>query len=539
MQQAEFYREHVVVEEIPLDTVELVALVKSFSSLCDICFSLLGPRGEPLFIHCPVGAECLTSLLALPPTEELQVEYCPKGALRVIASVQLAGQTCCYLMGGVPAAPGDRSAEARLRDSIEQLRQVVKLLLRQTLQLEGLGRETLLRYEELNLLYEMGESIISDMTIDEIMAHMLERAVEITEAQGGAIVLLGAAGSEDDLTAQVALGWGSEYVTKGKTFRIGEGALGQAIAQRRPQMLAEALDDQLYGSKGQPLKLESVLCIPLSTTARLVGSMILVNKGSGGYFTAGDEKLSLAIASQAAIAIENNRLQQRIREEERIGADLQRYVSPNVVRAVLEGGGLQQLIGDRWKATILFVDIRDFSIVVEQTPPNVMITVLNEYFREMSEIIFRYQGAIDEFAGDQLLAIFGIPLVTPKGAENAVRAAVEIVRRMEQLCADWQRRGLPVFKVGLGLNTGWVAVGNIGSEKRMELTVIGPPVVIASRVEDLNKLFGTQILVTQDTLDEVRDIVLYRERGEVMLRGISRPISLYEITGLRDAQAQR
>jgi len=265
--------------------------------------------------------------------------------------------------------------------------------------------------------------------------------------------------------------------------------------------------------------------------------MILVNKGLGGYFTAGDEKLSLAIATQAAIAIENSRLQQRIREEERIGADLQRYVSPNVVRAVLEGGGLQELIGDRREATILFVDIRDFSVIVEQTPPNEMITVLNEYFREMTEIIFRYQGAIDEFAGDQMLAFFGIPLATPKGAENAVRAAVEIVRRMEQLCADWQHRGLPAFNVGLGLNTGLVAVGNIGSEKRMELTVIGPPVVIASRVEELNKLFGTQILVTQDTLDEVRDLVSYRERGEVMLRGISRPISLYEITGLRDAPA--
>ena len=363
---------------------------------------------------------------------------------------------------------------------------------------------------------------------------MLERAIEVTEAQGGAIVLLSLEGGEKSLSVQVALGWRADQAPKGKTFGAGDGALAQVIGQGRPQDLERVLDDQLYGSPNEPVELQSVICAPLATTARLVGGLILVNKRTGGYFTAGDEKLSLAIAIQAAIAIENSRLQQRMREEERISASLQRYVSPNVVSAVMERGGLQELIGDRRKATILFVDIRDFTVIVEKTPPNIMIGLLNEYFRETTEIIFQHQGAIDEFAGDQLLAFFGIPLATPKGPENAVRAALAIMAKMEELREDWTQRGLPTFRVGAGLNTGLVAVGNIGSEKRMELTVIGPPVVIASRVEELNKEFGTQILVTQDTLEEVKELVLYRELGPQQLKGVSNAIQLYEITGLRN-----
>jgi len=427
------------------------------------------------------------------------------------------------------------AAQDTLATKTAQLCDVLQILLRKELQLEGMGRETLLRYEELNLLYEMGESIISDMTIDQIMTQMLERAVEITDAQGGMIVLFPAEVGGGAPTVEAVLGWGSDLVAKGKAIELQPGPVGQLLTQGRPQVLGEVMDEQLYGAPGRPVCLQSLLCVPLATTARLVGCMILVNKRQDAYFAAGDEKLSLAIAIQAAIAIENSRLQQRIREEERIGASLQRYVSPNVVRAVLERGGLQELIGDRWWATIVFVDIRDFAVLVEKTPPKIVRDLLDEYLREMTEIIFRYQGAIDEFAGDQLLAFFGIPLATPKGAENAVRAALDMVHRMGELRASWAQRGLPGFRIGVGMSTGWVAVGNIGSEKRMELTVIGPPVVIASRVEDLNKELGTRILVTQDTFDEVRDLVLYRERGTAALKGISRPVPIYEITGIRQA----
>lgn len=529
--------------ESHLDTQELAELLTSFSELGQGSFSLRGPRWEPLVAHHPLPEECKAA--CKPPDlaadlDGLLVQVCPLGALRVVSAVRVPGRKTYYVMGCRREAEGNADAPLLLEKAVARLRDLAQIAIRRTVQLEGLAQETLLRFEELNVLYQMGESLISGMPIDEIVVHMLERAVDITDAQGGAIVLFEEGeprpeqAEADYLTVQAAIGWGSDLAYKGKRFLAGEGAIGHALVQDRPQALDDVLDGQLYGDGSHVVELQSMLCIPLFATSRSMGGMILVNKSPGGNFTAGDEKLGWAVATQVAIAIENSRLQNRIREEERIRAVLQRYVSPNVERAVRERRGLEELLGERWLATILFVDIRDFSVVVEQTPPDVMIAVLNEYFQEITDAIFRYDGAIDEFAGDELLTFFGIPFAAPNAAENAVRAAVEIVRRHERLCASWRRREMPTFRIGLGMTTGWVSVGNIGSERRMELTVIGPPVVVASRVEQLNKVFGTRILITQDTLEHVRDIVNYRDRGVAVVKGISTPIHVYEITGLRE-----
>ena len=514
-----------------LDTQNLDNLLQGVTMLCGLRVCLLDEDGALLAGDADLGVgQELARFTTLSP-DDIRFLLDAQGQRVAGTMISLQGTQVAYLLGCAGGTAGD---DERTVTIMEWLRRLVQTLVRTEQELDGLARETLLRYEELNLLYEMGESIISDMSIDEIAAQMLERAVASTEAGGGVIALLDErVGGSQQFVVQVAIGWGSDLDLREKKLRVGEGPIGQAVAQNRPQMLVSIDDEHLYGSAASPAYLESVLSIPLFTTARLVGAMVLVNKAQGSFFTASDEKLALAIATQTAIAIENNRLQRRIREEERIGANLQRYVSPNVVRAVLGRGGLQDLIGDRWHATILFIDIRDFSGVVERTPPEIMILLLNEYFREVTEVIFEYQGAIDEFAGDQLLAFFGIPFATPRGAEDACRAAIEIIGKVDELRASWQSRGLPSFNVGIGMNTGWVAVGNIGSEKRMELTVIGPPVVIASRVEGLNKEHGTRILITQETLDEVRDVVETRPLGPVELRGISRPIQVYEVVGLR------
>ena len=515
-----------------LDTQNLDNLLQGLTMLCGLHVCLLGEDGALLAGDAELGAGWKTARFDLPP-DGASCQVDPRGRGIAAASISLQGSRAAVLVGRLDEGAG-AGGDARLLASMDWLQHLVQAQVRKDQELDGLATEMLLRYEELNLLYEMGESIISDMPIDEIAAQMLERAVASTEAGGGVIALLDERAADGmQLVVQVARGWGSDLGLRGKRLRIGEGTIGQTIAQNRAQMLVSVRDEHLYGSTADPVELDSLLHVPLFTTARLVGAMVLVNKAQGSYFTASDEKLALAIATQMAIAIENNRLQRRIREEERIGANLQRYVSPNVVRAVLGRGGLQELIGDRWRATILFIDIRDFSGLVERTPPEIMVLLLNEYFREVTDVIFEYQGAIDEFAGDQLLAFFGIPFATPKGAEDACRAAIEIIRRVDELRASWQRRGLPAFDVGIGMNTGWVAVGNIGSEKRMELTVIGPPVVIASRVEGLNKEHGTRILITQETLDEVRDVVETRPLGQAELKGISRPIPVYEVIGLR------
>jgi class 3 adenylate cyclase len=516
------------------DTESLESFLSHCANLAGIQAGLVTAAGQVLVGDLALPLATVAPLLDSADEQEGMVLARGEDYLFGVMPLAGVGKPRLYLVGVIGHVEPAEAQEAHLAHMLEQLRQVVQVLIRKELQLDGLAQETLLRYEELNLLYEMGEVIISNQTIDEIADQMLARAVLSTDAKGGVIALFEGEDEAEDLVVRAVMDWGSDRAPKGKSLSVTEGLLADAISQRRPRIYSNIEDDQIYGTPNQPVRLRSLLFIPLYTTARRVGSMILVNKQTDPYFTASDEKLGLAIATQAAIAIENNRLQARIREEERIGANLQRYVSPNVVRAVLERGGLQDLIGDRWKATVAFIDIRDFSVVVERTAPDVIIELLNEYFRAMTDIIFRHQGAIDEFAGDELLAFFGIPFAMPDGAENAVRAAVEVIQRIDTLKQDWTQRGLPTFDVGVGLNTGWVAVGNIGSERRMELTVVGPPVVVASRVEELNKEFGTRILITEATLNKVRDLVHVRPMGRHELKGISQPREIYELLNLRE-----
>lgn len=519
-------------EDETFETSGLEQLLKSLGTLIGARLCLADERGQLVVGHsCLSLGDRLVAMARVDAENPTDVRTTP-GMTRGAAWIELPGRPSLYLL----AEAGQTGDKPALGAALIEATALIQMLIRKELQLDGLARETLLRYEELNLLYEMGESIILNMTIDETVAQMLDKAVASTDAQGGLIALLEDGDAEAGrLTVRAATGWGNAADLKGRHFSSTEGLLGEAVSQRRPRIFGDVLEEQVYGTPLSPAMVRSLLFIPLYTSARLVGSMILVNKRHGEHFSASDEKLGLAIATQAAIAIENSRLQSRIREEERIGASLQRYVSPNVLRAVIESGGLQDLIGDSWKATIVFIDIRGFSEVVEKTAPEVMIALLNEYFRAMTDIIFRYQGAIDEFAGDELLAFFGIPLATPHGAENAVRAAIDMVERMDELKAEWIARGLPTFDIGVGLNTGWVAVGNIGSDRRMELTVVGPPVVIASRVEELNKDFGTRILITEATLDEVRDVFEVRPLGPQALKGISQLTNVFEVVGFRDS----
>ncbi|MBI5846704.1 MAG: adenylate/guanylate cyclase domain-containing protein [Nitrospirae bacterium] len=217
------------------------------------------------------------------------------------------------------------------------------------------------------------------------------------------------------------------------------------------------------------------------------------------------------------------------------------YVSPKIVEILIndpEGAGIG---GVRREATILFSDIRGFTSISEKYSPEEVVAILNEYLGEMTEIVFKWDGTLDKFIGDAILAFWGAPLIQENHAELAVKCALNMSARLDELQKKWEAEGKPRLDIGIGINTGEVLVGNIGAVgKKMDYTVIGDHVNLGSRIESLTKKYHARILITEYTLQKIRSSfesgafghvsVLGKER--VIVKGKEKPVGIYELTAL-------
>lgn len=206
---------------------------------------------------------------------------------------------------------------------------------------------------------------------------------------------------------------------------------------------------------------------------------------------------------------------------------LRRYLSPKLADSIMSGSQRVELGTSRKFLTTFFSDVRGFTAAAEQLEPEELVSELNEYFSEMTEIVFKHGGTLDKYVGDAVMVFFGDPVPQDDHAERAVLMALEMLERMRALEDHWFRRYDQVFEIGIGIATGWVTVGDIGSAARSDYTVLGNQVNLASRLAD--KASARQILVTERTMVAVEHLVEGRLVDEVDLKGVSRPIKIYEI----------
>jgi adenylate cyclase len=237
--------------------------------------------------------------------------------------------------------------------------------------------------------------------------------------------------------------------------------------------------------------------------------------------------LALSYVSAAAI-----RYATTGRELRRTRGTLDRYISPALVDYVLENLETVELGGQKKELTILFSDVRNFTTLTESADPTELIALLNEYLAAMTEIIFKYDGIVDKFIGDGILAYWGAFTPGKNHALLAAQASLEMLERLAELNRRWEAEGRKTIAIGVGLNTGEVIFGNVGSGKKIEFTVIGDPVNLASRLEGLNKEFKTSIIISEFTRAQLGDVATVRPLGGVKVKGKTIETMVFELQGL-------
>jgi adenylate cyclase len=247
---------------------------------------------------------------------------------------------------------------------------------------------------------------------------------------------------------------------------------------------------------------------------------------SGSWVSLAQPLLGMAIALFAGTAyqyfVED-------REKRKVKRLFGRYVSKDVYDRLIEHPELAELGGGRREMTVLFSDIRGFTSVTEKGNPEELVSQLNEYFTRMVDVVFRHKGTVDKFVGDMVMALFGAPVDDVDHAEHAVAAAVDMVRELGALNEKWAGEGRGWLDIGIGVNSGEMIAGNIGSSSIMSYTVIGDNVNLGSRLESLNKEYRTRIIISDATRTRLTGKYDIRPLGEVVVKGKTRPVSIFEV----------
>ena len=221
-------------------------------------------------------------------------------------------------------------------------------------------------------------------------------------------------------------------------------------------------------------------------------------------------------------------------EKRKVLSTFSQYMHPALIKQMLNDPAALKLGGDEKELTALFADIRGFTTLSEKLTSAQLVELLNEYFNEMTEVIVRNWGTLDKYIGDAIMAFWGSPYPQPDQAVRACRAGIEMLQALPPLQASWKARGVSGLDIGIGINTGTMLVGNMGSKRRFNFTIMGDNVNLASRLEGINRQFGTSLIISEATFLQVKDQVVARELDLIQVKGKMHPVKVYELLGLAE-----
>ncbi len=388
----------------------------------------------------------------------------------------------------------------------------------------------------LSLLYEMSKTLGSVFNLDAIFdkateiifrATPADRVVALLTDDGGERV----SGIDDDARLHVVSMRvrDEKREAQAKQQTIGRTITRKVMRERAALLSQDAIADTEFANVHSIVSqgVHSTICAPLLAEASVHGVFYADRLDAFTSFTRDDLELVSAVAAQTAVAVENARTHQRLAREEVARANYGRFLPEYVVRQILENPESFRLGGANQIITVLFADIRGFTHLSEQSPPDKVVQLLNRYFSAMSDIIFAHGGTLDKYIGDGLMALFGAPTSTPEDARNAVAAAVAMQRRMETINEELLAANLNAISIGIGLHTGVATVGYIGSERRSEYTAIGDTVNLSARLESSAE--AGQILLSEATAHAAfKSSHSFKPHPPLAVKNRTQPVPIFE-----------
>ena len=381
----------------------------------------------------------------------------------------------------------------------------------------------------LSALYEMSKTLGSVFDLNAIFEKATDIIFRSTPADRVVALLADQDSSSENLTPIAMRARDNKLEAHARRLSIGRTITRKVMKDRVALLSQDAASDEQFAGVDSIVSqgVRSTICAPLVAETRVHGALYADRLDPFAAFKPDDLELISAVAAQTAIAVENARAHERLAREEVARANYSRFLPEYVVKQMLENPDSFKLGGVSQVITILFADIRGFTRISEHAPPEKIVNLLNRYFSAMTDIIFAHGGTLDKYLGDGLMALFGAPTATPDDASNALNAAVAMQRRLLGINRELRDEGFQEIGVGMGLHTGEVIVGYIGSDRRSEYTAIGDTVNTSSRLE--SNALGGEILISDATAQAAHSRYKLKPREPIMVKNRQQPVKLWEV----------
>ncbi len=366
------------------------------------------------------------------------------------------------------------------------------------------------RLKELETIYRIDRIRDRDLPFDEMLNTVLHELERILEAEIVFIMLYDPSGQQLEMRAATH----QDLFDMSPHYQDVYAIAGEALQQ-----------GTLICHNHSDTKLRSVMCLPLILNDSIIGVLGVANRKGQDGFDSADQRLLTAIGSQMDTAIFESLEQRRLRQV------LGRSVDPRVMERLLSQSDTGFLEGQRLMLTVLYADIRGSTSLAEQTEPERLVRFINRYLGDMTEVVLAHEGTLDKFVGDEVMALFGAPVYQPDHAIRAVRTGLAMQKAHESIMRDWVAEGGEEAPIGIGIATGELIVGEMGSAQRTDYTVIGKAANLGARICGIAQ--GGQVLISPETYALVRDEVVATPIYGSQFKGVAGPVTVYEVTEIK------
>ncbi len=377
--------------------------------------------------------------------------------------------------------------------------------------------------KKLELLLEISKALSRQQDVDKLLESIVDFTFQVMPVDRVSI-LMNEPGAAEPIPRISKSRLGEGFAS---ARHVPKSIVSQVMTERVAILTDNAAEDERF--KGKSILMQSVrsaLGAPLiGSSGQGLGIIYVDNLTATHAFKEDDLDFLIGFAGVASAAIENGQLADRLRREALVLSNFQRYFSPDLAKQIADHGEEVKLGGAKRDVVILFSDIRGFTSMSENMDPDDVAHLMREYFTEMVEIIFRNGGTLDKFIGDAIMALWGAPFGTPDDADKAITAAIEMQRKLVELNQHWAQHGKPPIQIGVGINFGTVFAGNIGSEQRLEYTVLGDAVNTASRL--CSAAARGEIVISDILYKRLKSPPKTESRDPIKVKNKTQPVPIY------------